>query len=136
MEKDYDTRISHLNDLITLARIDGNESLNETNFINWVAYRLKLRNDDVERIKANPEPVKFRPGKMEKDNIERFHSMVMLMGIDKKLAREEVNYCVEMGIRMGLNIHAIMETIATLSSSPNHIIHLADIETIFRKYSN
>lgn len=134
--REYREKISQLNDLVNLARIDGIESLHEINFINWVAERLQLSPDDVERVKNSEQPVEFTAARHESENIERFHRLVLLMGIDKKLMQEEIRYCMDMGMRMGLNVHAVVETISKLASNPQHIVHRTEVESIFRKYSN
>ncbi|MFA0962277.1 hypothetical protein AB9P05_10745 [Roseivirga sp. BDSF3-8] len=135
-DRDYREKISQLNDLVNLARIDGRESLHEINFINWVAERLHLTQEDIDRVKNSDQPVEFTAARHESGNIERFHRMVLLMGIDKNLAQEEIRYCMDMGMRMGLNVHAVVETISKLASNPQHIVHRNEVESIFRKYSN
>jgi len=63
MDQYYEEKISHLNDLIKLSRIDGSENLTEVNFINSVADRLGISRNDLEIVKEKTEKVAFTPSK-------------------------------------------------------------------------
>jgi len=136
MEREYQEKISHLNDLVQLARIDGHESLLETNFINSVADRLGIERNDLEDIKNDAVPVEFVPPRFEYQVIPQFHRLVLLMGIDRMIYREEVNFLTDLGLRMGLNLHAVREVLEKMIYYPNNIIPAEEMESIFKKYYN
>jgi len=136
MDQNYKEKLSHINDLLQLSMIDGDESHMEMNFINSVADRLGIERADVEDIKSGKSKIKFSTPKFESETIEQFHRLILLMGIDKMIYKEEINFCFELGVRMGLNYNAIMEVFNKSLRNPAHIIQKDEIEAIFRKYSN
>lgn len=136
MDSEYLEKLSHLKDLIKLSRIDGDESHMEMNFINSVADRLGIERSDLDKIKSGEMQIKFSTPKFETLVIEQFHRLILLMGIDKMITREEINFCFELGIRMGLNYNAITEVLRKAVTSPAHVLHKDEMEDIFRKYSN
>ena len=136
MDPFYQEKLSHLNDLIKLSKVDGEESHMESNFINSVAARLGIEKGDVVKIKDGKLDITFSPPKKESKVIEQFHRLIILIGIDKLIYKEEVTFCVELGIRMGLNYNAITEVLRKTMRNPAYIMHLDEVEKIFKKYSN
>ena len=136
MDPLYPEKLSHINDLIQLSQVDGKESHMELNFINSVAARLGIEKSDIDKIKNKKLEIPFSPPKLESQIIEQFHRLIILIGIDKLIYREEVSFCVELGVRMGLNYNAIKEALRKTFRNPAYIMPLDDIEEIFKKYSN
>ena len=136
MDPFYQEKLSHLNDLIKLSKVDGEESHMESNFINSVAARLGIEKGDVVKIKDGKMEITFSPPKKESKVIEQFHRLIILIGIDKLIYKEEVTFCVELGVRMGLNYNAITEVLRKTMRNPAYIMHLDEVEKIFKKYSN
>ncbi len=136
LDPHYQEKISHLNDLIKLSQIDGKESHMESNFINSVADRLGIARVEVDKIKSGISKVTFSTPKRENEIIEQFHRLIILMGIDKMIYKEEVQFCVELGVRMGLNYNAIIEVLRKTIRNPAYIMPKDEMEAIFRKYSN
>ncbi len=136
MDSEYLEKLSHLKDLVKLSQIDGEESHMEMNFINSVADRLGVERSDIDKIKSGEIEIKFSTPKFENQVIEQFHRLILLMGIDKMITKDEINFCFELGIRMGLNYNAITEVLRKAVISPAHLLHKDEIEGIFKKYSN
>jgi hypothetical protein len=136
MDPLYQEKLSHINDLIRLSRIDGEESHMELNFINSVAARLGLEKSVVSDIKDGKIKIAFSPPRTESKVIEQFHRLIILIGIDKLIYKEEVSFCVELGVRMGLNYNAITEVLRKTLRNPAYIMHIDEMEKIFKKYSN
>ena len=136
MDPYYQEKISHINDLLKLSLIDGEVSHMELNFINSVAARLGIEKDEVLKIKEGKTKITFSTPKKESKVIEQFHRLIILIGIDKLIYKEEVSFCVELGVRMGLNYNAIAEVLRKTLRNPAHIMHLDEMEEIFKKYSN
>ena len=136
MDPHYQEKLSHINDLIKLSKVDGEESHMELNFINSVAARLGIEKNEVLKIKEGKISIAYSPPKKESKVIEQFHRLIILIGIDKLIYKEEVSFCVELGIRMGLNYNAITEVLRKTLRNPAYIMHLDEMESIFKKYSN
>lgn len=126
-------KLSHLNDLIKLSRVDGKESHSELNFINSVAARLGIEKNDVERIKNGELEITISIPDSKSKAIAQFHRLIILTGIDRLIFKEEVSFCMEVGVRMGLNFNAIEEVFRKTLRNPAHIIHLDEMEEIFKK---
>ena len=136
MDPYYQEKLSHINDLIKLSQVDGEESHMELNFINSVAARLGIEKEEVKKIKDGKMDISFSLPKKESKVIEQFHRLIILIGIDKLIYKEEVSFCVELGVRMGLNYNAIAEVLRKTLRNPAYIMHLDEMEKIFKKYSN
>ena len=136
MDDNQAEKLSHINDLIQLMMIDGEESHMEMNFINSIADRLGVNREDVEKIKSGELEIKFSTPRHENELIEQFHRLTLLMGIDKMIYKEEITFCFELGVRMGLNYSAIMEVLRSSVTNPAHIIQKDEMKKIFNKYSN
>ena len=93
MDPYYKEKLSHINDLIKLSQIDGEESHMELNFINSVAARLGIDKVEVKKIKDGKLDITFSPPKTESKVIEQFHRLIILIGIDKLIYKEEVSLC-------------------------------------------
>lgn len=134
MDHLYEEKISHLNDLINLSKIDGNEALNEVNFINSVADRLGISRNDLKVLKEKSAHVTFMPPKDMYQIMMQYHRLIVLMGIDRIIADEEKELCVELGLKMKLKRAAIEEIIDKAIDTPRHVISVDEIENIFYRH--
>ena len=133
MDDLYKEKLSHLNDLVNLSRVDGTESPSEVNFINSVADRLEISPEDLQSIRDNKD-VAFTPPNDVYKMMMQYHRLMLLMGIDRIVAEEEMDFCIEVGIKMGLKLEAIQEVIEEVIDNPRHILTVDEIERIFYKY--
>ena len=137
MDQYFEEKISHLNDLINLSRIDGSENLTEINFISSVADRLGISRDDLKIIKDKTEKVEFIPSQDMYQLMMQYHRLIILMGIDRIIAPEEKEFCLKLGLKMKLKKEALLEIIDKAIDIPRHIISVEEIERIFyRHYKN
>ena len=137
MDNLYEEKISHLNDLINLSRIDGRENLNEINFINSVADRLGISRKDLKQIREKSNKVAFSPPENMYQMMMQYHRLIVLMGIDRIISNEEKEFCAKLGLKMKLKKKAINEIIDKAIDTPRHIISVDEIEQVFyRHYKN
>lgn len=134
MDDLYKEKISHLNDLIGLSRVDGSEAPSEVNFINSVAERLEISLEDLQKLREQNRDVKFSPPTDVYKLMMQYHRLMLLMGIDRIIAEEEMDFCIKLGIKMGLKLEAIHEVIENVIDNPRHILTVDEIERIFYKY--
>ncbi len=134
MDNIYVEKISHLNDLIKLSRIDGRENLNEINFINSVADRLGISRKDLTEVKRKSNKVHFSPPDDMYQLMMQYHRLIVLMGIDRIISTEERDFCTKLGLKMKLKKEAINEIIEKAVDTPRHIISVDDIEKVFYRY--
>ncbi|HBH24270.1 MAG TPA: hypothetical protein DDY13_12705 [Cytophagales bacterium] len=136
MDRTHEEKLSHISDLIRISKIDGDESHMELNFINYVADRLGVSRKEVQDIYQGKLNIKFKTPKHENQVIDQFHRIVLLVGIDKMITKEELELCFQLGVKMGLNYNAIMEVLKKTMSNPAFIMQKKEMEGIFNKYRN
>ncbi|MGF1636652.1 MAG: TerB family tellurite resistance protein [Cyclobacteriaceae bacterium] len=136
MDAEYQEKLSHINDLIKLSRVDGQESHMEMNFINSVADRLGLDREDVQKIKTGSMAIDFSFPKQQHKVIDQFHRLILLMGIDKIIKNEEIQFCFDLGLKMGLNPAAVLEVIKKSYRNPGYLVQKDEMDKIFKKYLN
>jgi hypothetical protein len=56
------------------------------------------------------------------------------MGIDRIIAKEEKDFCMELGLKMNLKKEAIEEIIDQAIDTPRHVISVDEIEDIFYRH--
>ena len=134
MDDLYQEKISHLNDLIKLSRVDGQESLNEIHFINAIAERMGVSREDLEKIRKKNDDIIFTPPKSMYQIMMQYHRIILLMGIDRIISESEMEFCMDLGIKMNLKPEAIREILELAIETPRHIIAIEEIEKIFYKY--
>ena len=134
MDDLYQEKISHLNDLIKLSRIDGQESLNEIHFINAIADRLGVSREDLEKIRKKNDDIVFTPPQNIYQLMMQYHRIILLMGIDRIISESEMEFCMDLGLKMNLKQEAIRDILEAAIETPRHIIAVEEIERIFYKY--
>lgn len=134
MDDLYKEKISHLNDLVNLSRADGSEAPSEINFINSVAERLEITPEDLQNIREKNKDVTFTPPTDVYKMMMQYHRLMLLMGIDRIVAEEEMEFCVRIGVKMGLKLEAIQEVIERVIDNPRHILTVDEIERVFYQY--
>lgn len=136
METTHEEKLSHLNDLLTLSAIDGQASQVEMSFIYSVADRLGIDREELNLLREGKLNFKLSTPRYQKQIMEQFHRLIILMGIDKMIFEEELDFCIHLGVKMGLNYHAILEVLRKVIKNPAHILPVDEMEAIFNKYSN
>ena len=134
MDDLYQEKISHLNDLIKLSRIDGQESLNEIHFINAIADRLGVSREDLDKIRKKNDDIVFTPPQNIYQLMMQYHRIILLMGIDRIISESEMEFCMDLGLKMNLKQEAIRDILEAAIETPRHIIAVEEIERIFYKY--
>lgn len=134
MDDLYEEKISHLNDLIKLSRVDGHESLNEIHFINAISDRLGVSRKDLDKIREKNDDIVFTPPRNIYQLMMQYHRIILLMGIDRIISESEMEFCMDLGIKMNLKPEAIREILEVAIETPRHIVAVEEIEKIFYKY--
>jgi uncharacterized tellurite resistance protein B-like protein len=132
--KNHQEKLSLLQDLIALSKVDGNASFIEENFIYSIAAKLGISVIELNQLKNNP--VDYTPENKETDRIVQFYRLLLLMEVDQANDEKEVEFCKEAGLKMGLNPIAINTTINQLLKSNTGIMSPNDVIKIFQTYHN
>lgn len=134
MDNQHQEKLSLLQDLIALSRADNNVSFMETQFINSVALSLGVSADELQKLINNP--INYNPLDREIDRIIQFYRLLLLMGVDSDHHEKEVEFCKNLGLKMGLNPIAINEVVKRLLASEKGMLPPQEIISIFQTYHN
>lgn len=134
MDNQHQEKLSLLQDLIALSKADNNVSFMETQFINSVAMTMGISPSELQNLKDNP--IAYNPPNPEIDRITQFYRLLLLMGVDSDHHEKEVEFCKNLGLKMGLNPIAINEVVKRLLASEKGMLPPNDVIEIFQTHHN
>lgn len=130
----YIEKLSLLNNLLKLRRVDHEESDLEVDFIYRISDRMSLDRKDINKLLK--KKVDFHPPKQEDKRIILFYTFLLLMGVDGHLEDVEVGFCREIGFRLGLNQMAVHLLIEKILTSKRKKIPAKEVIKFFKLYHN
>ena len=80
--------------------------------------------------------VEYKQPKSEFERILQFHRMVLLMNIDKKADKRELNLIRNLGIKMGLNPFATEFILREMNNYKNNLIPPEKLIEVFKQQYN
>ena len=132
----YNEKLSHLSTLVNLAKADKDEKGIENKFIRVFGEKMGVVEDDIEKILSGELKVGFDAPANEVERLAMFHRLVLLMGVDFQVDEREVQFCRDMGIKLGLHPSAIEEILEKMKKEPDKILPPDEIASAFRKQKN
>lgn len=136
MAETLDQKQTHILTLLMLAEADDTDHENEVRFINHVAGRIGLSEEDVEEIDKHPERLTFSLPVSEQDRMTVLYDLLFLMKIDGSVVEEEVELVRELGKRLGFRIDMIEEFIQTMARYIGQAVPSNELLDIIKKYMN
>ncbi|MCB9364317.1 MAG: TerB family tellurite resistance protein [Flavobacteriales bacterium] len=134
MDNQHQEKLSLLQDLIALSKADNNVSFMETQFINSVALSLGVSADELQQLISNP--IDYSPQDREIDRIIQFYRLLLLMGVDANHHDKEIDFCKNLGLKMGLNPIAINEVVKRILASEKGMLPPDELISIFQTHHN
>jgi uncharacterized tellurite resistance protein B-like protein len=134
MEKSYKEKLSTLCMLVKIIKADNHIKDEELSFFIRVAKTLKVSEEDYTHVFENEQ--EFAPPKREVSRVVLFHNLLLLAYIDKKIGKEEIQLCHEMGLKLGLNSAAVTDILNKLQEQPQAAIDPFRIDRVFKRYLN
>ena len=134
MNSSHQEKLSLLQDLIALSKADDNVSFMETQFINSVAMTMDISAIELQNLKDNS--IAFNPQNQEIERITQFYRLLLLMGVDSNHHEKEVEFCKNIGLKMGLNPIAINEVVNRILASKKGILPPNIVIEIFQTHHN
>jgi uncharacterized tellurite resistance protein B-like protein len=125
---------SMISELIALCTIDGEISEKEVGFIKQIGNSMGLKDNEIVALFSKPAP--FNPPDGQLDRIVQFQRMVLLMNVDSKIEKSEINHLRLMGLKMGIHPDAVNEILTRMSDYPNNAIPPDALIQIHKKYFN
>ena len=127
---------SYIAVLLMLAEADNRDHINEERFINHVAIRLGLTEQDVKAIDKHPENLTFDFPKDEQSRMNLLYHLLFLMKIDGSVGTSEIKLCHEIGLRLGFNYQMVDELIGVMTEYIGKTIPQNKLLNIVKKYLN
>lgn len=134
MDNKHHEKLSLLQDLIALSKADNNVSFMETSFINSITMGLGISGAELQQLKD--KPIAYNPQDKEGDRITQFYRLLLLMSVDTEQHEKEIEFCKNLGLKMGLNPAAINEVVKQLLASETGMLAPNDLIEIFQTYHN
>jgi uncharacterized tellurite resistance protein B-like protein len=102
----------HFRNLVLLARLDGSIADTERNFLNRMASRLSLTEEQVKEILSDPMAYPVVPPISLEERCERLIALVEMANIDGIVAPEELSLINRLAIALGLTEEFIAKNLS------------------------
>ncbi len=136
MAETLDQKQTHILTLLMLAEADNSDHENEIRFINHVAGRIGLSEQDVDDIDKHPERLNFSLPVTEQDRMTVLYDLLFLMKIDGSVVGAEKELVQELGKRLGFRMDMIEEFIEVMRRYIGQSIPPNVLLDIIKKYMN
>ena len=134
MDLTHQEKLSHLQDLIHLSKSDESIVKIEAVYIQKVAKKLGISDAEIAIIEF--KGIDRALPKNEFQIIPLFHRLIILMMIDSKIHDDEIKFCSDLGIKMGLHPQAVGDIIELAKTGHFEYMDPDRISAIFKKYYN
>jgi len=132
MQKDHKKAL--ISDFIVLAKADDKVTGSEYDFINRLAERMEVPQEEVDALFQDPLPSK--PIFSEMERITHFHKLVLLMNVDRETHEKEVVVLRNFGLKMGIRTGAVEQILTEMNNYEDKIIPSEELIKIFQTYYN
>lgn len=122
--------------LLMLAEADDHDHDLELIFINKVASRLGVTEEEVSHMDKNPQTVTFIIPKREHERMEILYDLLFLMKFDQHVDVEEIELIHRLAFRMGFRPTMTQEMIEVMKQHIGQLVPKESLLTIIRKYMN
>ncbi len=102
------------NNLVMLARVDGEVAASELNLLKRISKRLALTDEQIEEIMNNPSSYPMVPPVSKEERYDRFIQFVEMVCIDGVVDPAEETLATKYGIALGFDSNDIDEIEATV----------------------
>lgn len=134
MELSPEEKLRLLSDLIALASADGEYREEEYDLLQQVAELLQVEPMEVEKLFDAHQ--KFQAPPEEYKRIVIFHHLLRMMNADGEVSEDEVYLLKELGLKLGLSVQAIEQSIKVVNLYPNGNIPAEEMIRIFQVQHN
>ncbi len=121
---------NYLKQLIKVAMSDGNIDDKENLFINKIANKFNLSDEDIEEIKHNLPEIKFREPQNSKLRFQMVFDLVWIMLIDGNIDVNEVHICSRVAMKMGYEPQIVEDLVNAIQ---NNLIGADEPELVYEK---
>lgn len=108
------TAKSHMRNLIEIAAADGGFAGEEQRFLEYIAQRNGISEEQLKDLQADPSKVPFEVPRSEREKFFQLYDLVHMMSVDKNIHGEELKLCELFAIKLGYREQAVKEMIETI----------------------
>lgn len=130
----YKEKLSLVKDLLTLASVDHLESENEIEFVHQLGRKLGLEQSDIDGLVK--KDIEFQPPVTEDLRISIFYTFILVVKVDGIVAHEEVQFCREVGLKLGLNQLAVNNLLKRVADYPEENLPPNEVIGFFKLHHN
>lgn len=123
-----------LSDMIKLALVDNKLDEREYDFINSVAQRLGVPQEELAELIVSP--LSRGVYKTELERITQFHRLVLLMNVDQETHIAEVDALRNYGLKIGIRPEAIEQVFNEMGDYEDKMIPSERLVEIFSRFYN
>ncbi len=123
-----------LSDMIKLALVDNKLDECEYDFINSVAQRLGVPQEELAELIVSPLSIGVY--KTELERITQFHRLVLLMNVDQETHIAEVDALRNYGLKIGIRPEAIEQVFNEMGDYEDKMIPSERLVEIFSRFYN
>jgi hypothetical protein len=127
-------KLSALSQLIAFARTGTVIKDVEYDFLVLIANQIGVQKTTFDKLLKNPVP--HLNLKSESERIVQFHRLLLLMNVDREIEPCELQKIHQLGIKMGLNLQAIDQTLEVMHQYEDNNIPPKILLDIFKTYYN
>ncbi len=133
---DENIKKSYLLMLIKIEEADKKIDINEEAFIEYIAGKLGLTENDINEIRRNPGKFEFKLPDNVDDRLRIFYSLLYMMGIDGEIQEQEKEMCRKLGFRLCINPVLMDDLIDIMVRNLNKRIPEDQMLKAVKKYLN
>lgn len=123
-----------LSDLIQMVMADGKVNPSEISFIQKLAVRMDIPEEDVVALFEKPQPSK--PIFSEVERITHFYKLILVMKIDNEVHPKELMALKNFSLQMGIRPNVADQILKKMDQYPNHTVPAEELLEIFKMYYN
>lgn len=132
MGNHHNDKLILLQKMIELAKVDGKINEDEKAFLLRMADFLNISEIELNTFIANGIDKKLVFPKSETDRIFLFKSLLLMTGVDYNWEISEVQFCIEIGMFLGLNPDAVRTLIQTVKNKKGEVVSPEEVINIFK----
>jgi uncharacterized tellurite resistance protein B-like protein len=125
---------TQINLLVQLARVDGVVVQDEIDLINTIGTEYGLTSEEISACFDNPDQLDDLDSLTDDERYELIYNMVMLMKIDGRLYKEEIQYCARLAVNLGYEEAVLQELMLKIYSDPHLTTDKAMLKGTIQKY--
>ncbi len=125
---------SLLSDLINMVMADGKINVSEVEFIQKIAMRMEISNQEVMDLFENPRPSQVLFSEVER--ITHFYKLMLVMNVDNETHEKEMITLKNFGLKMGIRPVVADQILRKMDQYENKLVPAEELLKIFKIYYN